>query len=179
MDLYFIALIPHPALSKEIRALKDEIYKNTGAKKAFNAPAHITIQRPFRRADTFENKLKDTLKLFAAGQNSFSIALSGFGCFEPRVIFVDVLKTTALLRLHADLYTVLSDDLDFKPKEMNETIHPHVTIATRDLNKSSFYKVWPTYKDREFENEFTAKSIFLLKHNGKIWEILDEFLFKK
>jgi len=54
-----------------------------------------------------------------------------------------------------------------------------MTIATRDLNKGKFYKVWPTYKNRRYHGEFTVKSIFLLKHNGTSWDILQEFLFEE
>ncbi len=72
MSLYFIALIPDLSLRKEIKALKDEIYTNTDAKKALNSPAHITIQRPFRRDNDFEDLLVSNLKLFMFGQKSFN-----------------------------------------------------------------------------------------------------------
>jgi 2'-5' RNA ligase len=90
MDLYFVALIPHLALRKEIKALKKEIHTNTGAKKALNSPAHITIQRPFKRDNCFEDNLVSSLKLFASNQKSFVITLSrctGISIFkkaEPR-----------------------------------------------------------------------------------------------
>jgi len=179
MDLYFIALIPHQALRAEISALKNEIFNNTGSKKALNSPAHITLQRPFRRNHEFEVNLISCLKLFASKQKSFKISLSGFDYFEPRVIFVDVLKSKELNILQTNLNLVLLDQLAFEQKELNVHIHPHMTIATRDLSKNAFYKVWPTYKNRRYHGEFTVKSIFLLKHNGTSWDILQEFLFKE
>jgi len=178
MDLYFIALLPHIALRKEIHVLKEEIFINTGANKAMNSPAHITIQRPFRRYDSFESKLISSLKQFAEKQKSFTISLSGFGCFQPRTIFIDVLESQELIKLHQQLNTFLFGQLNIEKKELSKNMTPHITIANRDLNEMNFYKVWPTYKNRVFNAEFTAKSLFLLKHNGIKWDIIQEFLFK-
>jgi 2'-5' RNA ligase len=178
MDLYFVALIPHLALRKEIKALKKEIHTNTGAKKALNSPAHITIQRPFKRDNCFEDNLVSNLNLFAAKQKSFVITLSGFDCFKPRTIFVDVQESPFLKKLNQEINSVLFDELDFDQKELSTNINPHITIATRDLNKKEFFRVWPTYKNRVFDAKFMVKSIFLLKHNGKNWDIIQEFLFK-
>jgi len=178
MDLYFIAIIPHLTLRKEIFSLKEEIFTNTGAKKAMNSPAHITIQRPFRRDRAFEEILTSHLELFAKKRNSFKISLSGFSCFEPRTIFLDVKESQELAQLHQELNSVLIDSLKFESKELNTNITPHITIANRDLNKKEFYRVWPTYKNRLFNAEFTVISVFLLKHNGRNWDIIQEFLFK-
>ena len=178
MSLYFITLIPDLSLRKEIKALKDEIYTNTGAKKALNSPAHITIQRPFRRDDDFEDLLVSNLNLFASGQKSFKVKLSGFNCFKPRTIFVDVIASQELNKLHQELNSLLTDQLAFEQKELSKNTTPHVTIATRDLDKKEFYRVWPTYKNRVFNAKFTVRSIFLLKHNGKNWDTIQEFLFK-
>lgn len=178
MDLYLIALIPHLALRNDIKALKEEIYINTNAKKALNSPAHITIQRPFRREAAFEEKMIFSLDSFFEKQNSFEVFLSGFGCFTPRTIFVNVIASQELISLHQKLNTTLLDQLQFKEKELSKNITPHVTIANRDLNQTEFYRVWPNYKNREFDAVFTVKSIYLLKHNGENWDIIKEFLFK-
>jgi len=179
MDLYVIVLIPNLELRKEIKLLKNEIKTRTGSKKALNSPAHITIQRPFRRDIVFEDNLINKLNVFAACQETFIVNLSGFDCFEPRVIFVDIKKSKEIQKLHIELNNVLLGQLDFELKEISLDIHPHITIANRDLSKSNFYKVWPSYNDREFEAEFKVKSIFLLKHNGSSWDTFREFLFDK
>ncbi len=178
MDLYFIALVPPLDLRKEIHALKEEIFLNTGAKKAMNSSAHITIQRPFRREATFEEKLNSHLNLFAKKQNSFKVLLSGFGCFTPRTIFVDVLASQQLISLHQKLNTMLLGHLQFNEKELSKNITPHVTIANRDLLNKEFYRVWPDYQNRKFVAKFLVKSVFLFKHNGKNWDIIQKFLFK-
>ncbi len=145
-----------------------------------NSPAHITIQRPFRRGDSFENKLFSPLKQFAEKQKLFTISLSGFGCFESRTIFVDVLDSQELIKLHQELNTFLFGQLNIEKKELNDNITPHITIANRDLNEKEFHRVWSTYKNKSFEAEFKVKSIFLLKHKGGggNWDTIQEFLFK-
>jgi 2'-5' RNA ligase len=47
--------------------------------------------------------------------------------------------------------------------------HPHITIAFRDLKKAIFNEAWDYYSNRLFQEEFTAESVTLLKHNGQFW----------
>jgi len=52
-----------------------------------------------------------------------------------------------------------------------------ITLATRDLNLELFTKIWPQFKNKNFKSKFLVNSIFLLKHNGKYWDIFKEFNF--
>lgn len=177
-NLYFIALIPDENIREEVRLLKEEISERYGAKHALKSPAHITLQRPFRRMEVQEEKLIRTLKEFAAVQKDFKIRLSGFDRFEPRVIFIKISEHKRLKKIHFDLKEVLLKELDFQEKEISKNMHPHMTLATRDLEPDYFYKAWAEFKDRGFEADFWVKSIFLLKHNGKYWDIFKEFPFQ-
>ena len=178
MNLYFIAVIPDPVLRAKVRSLKEEMKTQYGAKHALKSPAHITLQMPFRRMDSFESEMKESLREFCAEQQSFSILLNGFGAFRPRVIYINITNHDPLVQLHRDLGNVLVDRLGFTPREINRRFHPHMTIATRDLKEKAFNQAWPLYDQREFKTQFDARSISLLKHNGKYWDIFDEFLFK-
>jgi 2'-5' RNA ligase len=53
----------------------------------------------------------------------------------------------------------LVDDLGFAQHEINIELHPHITIATRDLDSSTFVKAWPHFKNREFKASFDVKSL--------------------
>jgi len=176
-NLYFIALIPDEKLREEVRCLKEEFKERYEAKHALKSPAHITLQRPFRRAEAGEEKIVKILKEFSKIQERFEVRLSGFGCFKPRVIFIKVLDHKKIQKLHLRLNRVLLDDLDFTEKEINTKIHPHITLATRDLDNTIFYRAWDDFKDKVFEADFIFKSLFLLKHNGKYWDIYREFPF--
>ena len=177
MALYLIALIPNLDLRNRIEALKLEIREKFGVKHALKSPAHITLQKPFKRIQEDEPILIRSLQKFASGQTSFQVDLSGFGCFPPRVLFVNIKNHKKIISLHAQLNKLLIETLGFKEEETNQNIHPHITIATRDLSEKDFKRVWKEFETRVFETSFLVKSIFLLKHNGKIWDIFQEFQF--
>ena len=179
MSLYFIALIPPETLCERIRLLKLEIADKFGAKHALKLPAHITLQIPFRIPDEEEFGLVELLRDFAAKQHSFTIKISGFKKFSNRVIFADIETKEPVIQLFERLQKLLATHLDLKDHEKTNKIHPHFTLASRDLDHRSFPLAWADFKDREFQESFQATSISLLKHNGKSWDIFKEFEFMK
>jgi len=179
VNLYFIALIPHLELREQIKALKEEIKERFNAMHALRSPAHITIQMPFKRSKKDEPYLINTLQEFAAYQKMFMVNLSGFDCFSPKVIFVKVVDHEAIISVHTQLKKILTEKMEFKENVISQNIHPHMTIASGDLSVEAFRVSWVEFEKREFEASFLNKSLFLLKHNGKFWEIYREFLFKK
>jgi 2'-5' RNA ligase len=56
--------------------------------------------------------------------------------------------------------------------------HPHVTIATRDLYKKSFYESWDHFKEKKYKAEWIAKDLSLLRHNKKNWDVIATSQFK-
>jgi len=177
-QLYLIALIPDEKLRERVRKLKLEMSERFNASHALKAPAHITLQMPFRRDESFESKLTDELKRFASARSPFNVDINGFDSFPPRVIFLKIVNHVPVKELHASLNDLLTHNLNFTSKEMNDEIHPHMTIATRDLSKKMYRKAWPEFQKRSFEASFTADHLQLLKHNGKHWDLFREFPFK-
>ena len=177
-NLYLIALIPPEKLRDRVRKLKMEMNDTYNASHALKAPAHITLQMPFRREPGFENRLTDELRKFSHSRHPFTVNLERFDAFPPRVIFIRIADHSPIEELHASLKSLLRDQLQFPDKELMEEIHPHMTIATRDLSKKMFHKAWPEFKDREFEATFTADHLHLLKHTGKHWGFFREFPFE-
>ena len=57
------------------------------------------------------------------------------------------------------------------------TFHPHITIALRDLTQRHFNSLWDEVEHKSFSGRFSTESITLLRHNGKIWTVEDDFLF--
>ncbi len=176
-DLYFIALLPPPDLRETVRRLKEEMRDRFGAGHALKSPAHITLQMPFKRSSGSERRLAEGLAEFAGRQSPFTIRLSGFDCFAPRVLFVRVDNHRPVQKLHERLKRVLIRPIGLKPDELNERVHPHLTIATRDLRKAAFREAWAEFKERPFVAAFEVQSLFLLKHNGRRWEVFREFPF--
>ena len=173
-DLYFIALIPHGSLREEIRKIKVRMRDGYGAGHALKSPAHITLQIPFKRSSTDEGRLAEALRTFAATEKPFTVDLNGYGAFAPRVIFIKIVEPGQVIELHSRLKKVLLDDLHFDQDEVMKSVQPHITIATRDLTKAAFSEAWAEFEDEEFSASFEVGSIFLLKHNGRNWDILEE-----
>jgi len=177
MKLYFIALIPPPQIRAEVKGFKEEMKVSYQASHALKSPAHITLQMPFKKDEEEENKLDEGLAEWAAAQSSFSIRVNGFDHFSDRVIYVRVEEHQPVIQLHQSLKKMLTLTLGFKAEELNKKMHPHMTIATRDLKPEQFVQAWQQFQNKKYEAQFDAHSIFLLKHNGKYWDIYREFTF--
>ena len=177
-SLYLIALVPDLALRERIRLLKEEMKQRFGSSHALKSPAHITLQMPFRREESLEPALVQALNALACQQRVFQVPLLGFDCFPPRVLFVRVGNWEAITKLHNRLQKVLEEDLGFSRQDNGFRFHPHMTIATRDLSEESFLRAWPEYAKRPFDAVFAVNSLFLLKHNGKNWQLFLEFPFQ-
>lgn len=177
MNLYFIAIVPPRELRQRIYELKEEMRARFRAGHALKSPAHITLQKPFKRCSEEEDTMADALGKFAGSERPFNVVLDGFGCFAPRVIFVKMTDTDHVESLHARLREMLLTKLHFSRDEIMKDVQPHITIATRDLTPETFRDAWSEKKDEVFRGSFTVSSICLMKHNGKNWDLLEEFPF--
>ncbi len=178
MALYFIALLPPESIRKKIHRIKLEITEKYEAKRALKLPAHITMQIPFRMESEQEENLFRLLEDFSGSQQEFPVKLKDFGRFGQKVIFINIENHAPLIQLHSSLQEKLVNFINFKSGENFPKIHPHITLATRDLHYKQFSPAWAEFKERSFSDEFMANKLSLLRHNGKTWDILHEFKFK-
>lgn len=178
-DLYFIALIPGREIRDRVQVVKERMKADYNAGHALKSPAHITLQMPFKRNSREEPVIFAALEKFALKESPFSLEINGYGCFPPRVIFIRIIDHKEVKSLHARLKKVLKDELGFIQSEVMNDVQPHITVATRDLTKEAFRKGWPELQKEEFTGSFDARSLFLMKHNGKSWDIFKEFPFRK
>ncbi len=176
-ELYLIALIPHTELEQEIRSMKEYMRDHFYTTHALKSPSHITLKMPFKFEREGEEKVMQALSEFAEMQSSFRVELNGFGCFSPRVIFLNIVDHQPILNLHDNLNKSLEASLQLGRGDNQPQFHPHLTIATKDLERRDFYDAWPEFQNQKFEANFTVGSIFLLKHNGRNWDTLKEFPF--
>ena len=173
MTLYFVAVLPPEAIREEIKLLKLEIAEEFGAQHALKLPAHITLQKPLKVEEANELVLLDCLDKFAKQQTTFRVNLKNFGSFAPRVLFIDVENKEPITRVFKELQkTLLKSGLI---EDAESRFHPHITLATRDLEKKSFAGAWSFLKQKEYHSSFQVDKIALLKHNKKKWEIYSEF----
>lgn len=171
---YFIAIVPPEKILSKIEEIKQELFREHGLKGALRSPAHITLHRPFEWKEEKENELIDTLVEFKFDRH-FSIELKNYNCFQPRVIYIDVIKNTDINDLHLKLTGFAKRQLKlFNESDDLRGFEPHVTVAFRDLKKQLFYKLWDTYKSTGFDEKFEFSGFSLLKLDQK-WKVLRDF----
>ena len=174
---YFIAIIPPEPVFSEIEKVKLEISQKYNNKSSLRSPAHITLHMPFEMKEEKEGLLIEKISGFKFS-SGLAVELKNYSCFEPKVIFIDVVKNETLNTLQKELVFHIKSNLNiFNQYEDKRAYHPHVTIAFRDLKKTDFYLANVEYKTKSFNAEFKVNSFFLLKHTGKIWLPLKEFSF--
>ncbi len=176
---YFIAIVPPEHLLSQIQDLKKSIYEEYGTKGALRSPGHITLHMPFSWEEDKEDKLISSLQNFSF-EKEFQIILSGFSCFEPRVVFINVLENDLLSQMQHQLVKYVKQNLQlFNQADDMRGFHPHVTVAFRDLKKPLFYKMWEEYKNKIFDATFTCNDICLLKQVDDKWEVYRTFTIVK
>ena len=167
--LYFIALLPSLRIQQEIKVFKEEIKAQYGVQKALKLPAHITLQIPFKMEERLESRLIKGLESFSASHLAFNTELDGFGRFSQKVIFVNIKDAAPFSELHESLQKSVISKIELKDHEITSKIHPHITIATRDIKRSIFPQIWDSFRERHYQRDFKAQIIILFRHDGKEW----------
>ena len=177
MSLYFLALLPPEDLREKVKEIKLEISGRYGAAHALKSPAHITLQMPFRKKESAERSMEEALSHFSKKCKPFHIELDGFDFFPPKVVFIRISDHRPVIALRNNLLPVLWEKLELTKKQTGSRFHPHLTVATRDLKEEDFPLAREDFSQRDFKADFKVKSLYLLKHNGKNWDIFKEFPF--
>ncbi|MGE5658852.1 MAG: 2'-5' RNA ligase family protein [Actinomycetota bacterium] len=175
--LFFIALLPPQEIQASITEIKQHFAEHYASRHALKSPPHITLQPPFEWLPEELPRLEEWLANFTTPRSPFSITLSGFAAFPPRVIYVNVIKTPELLAIHQALMAGLEANLGIiDPASKTRPFSPHMTVAFRDLTRKNFQAAWPKFEQRSLDFEFTASQLTLLIHDNSRWNIKAEFL---
>lgn len=175
---FFIALLPPEEVRKVADRFKQHFADHYQSKAAQKSPSHITLQPPFDWELANLPALTQHLQQFAQAQPPIPMILDGFAAFKPRVIYINVLKTPELLELQKNLMDYLESSLGIVHEpSRNRPFSPHLTVAYRDLTKPNFFKSWSEFESKLLHFQFTIPQLTLLIHNGKQWEIKQEFTF--
>ncbi|MGL5081350.1 MAG: 2'-5' RNA ligase family protein [Microcoleaceae cyanobacterium] len=177
--LFYIALLPPQGIQGQAIQIQQEFVQHYQSRGALKSPPHVTLYPPFKWLQKDWQRLADCLQKFVQTREAISIALSGFGAFPPRVIYLNVVKTPELLQLQQDLMECLETELSLVDEPAQKRpFSPHMTVAYRDLTQDNFKIAWPKFKQQEFQAEFIVSELTLLILSGQIWQIQSEFMFK-
>ncbi|WP_207423668.1 2'-5' RNA ligase family protein [Desertivirga brevis] len=180
MPLYLTAILLPSPLSEEIDDIRKEISSKYNVYAALKPPVHITLYRPLSIPLTTEKNLIQLLKPVAFMHNSFEQKLQNFDSFNNKTLFVHCVKQPILNNLQKDISAVFhKNKLDPDENKSNSSFHPHITIAFRDVTPEIFIPLWAEYKNRKLKRSFTIDRFTLLRHDGKKWQALEEFLLQK
>jgi 2'-5' RNA ligase len=174
--LYFVAIVPPSPIYEE--AIEQKMYFKTkyNSKASLNSPPHITLHMPFRWVEKNEDELASHLEKFAQENESINVKLNGFSSFPPKVIFINVEITPQLEMLQRNLEKHFKRQMNlFNANYKEQAFHPHLTLAFRDLKKPNYQRAWEEFVDKNYQAEFLAHKIALLKHSGSVWEVFQEF----
>jgi 2'-5' RNA ligase len=171
-SMYFIAILAPEAINRQALKWKLWMQEKFNCEAALKSPAHITLIPPFWMHHKLEHELFLTIQEFTTASKGFNLELRHFGCFKPKVIFIDVMKNQELEILQQNLARVLTTPGKFPILKEDRLFQPHVTIATRDLYKKAFYEAWDYFSANEYEAQWFADSISLLRHNKKNWDVM-------
>jgi 2'-5' RNA ligase len=172
LQRFFIAIVPPPDIQAIAHAIQRQFAEEYASQAAQKSPPHITLPPPFAWMLHDLPSLERSLAKFALQQASFQVELDGFAAFPPTVIYINVVKTAALLNLQTSLMANLENTLeigDVAPKR--RTFTPHITVAFRDLTQPNFTAAWHLFQGRSLQLQFLADSLSLLLHDGHQWHI--------
>ena len=178
--MYFIALVLPAELNEKILHWKNFMNDRYHCKVGLKSPPHITFIPPFWMEEDRETSLLADVDSIGRTLTPFTIKTKNFSAFKPRTIFIDVEKTKDLDNLKQSVDNFFGTNSGYKIKVDARPFHPHITIATRDLFKKSFYDCWPVFEKEEFLKEWEANSLSVLRHNKKNWDVIhtSQFLDK-
>lgn len=175
---YFLALIPPAPVSERVLEIKTHFRDHYNCKAPLRSPAHITLHMPFTFKEKKEGELVKKLKQVAVDRSGFKIGLDGFGAFAPRTIYISVKENEPLMSFQKELTQFAKRELGlFNTNYKDQGYHPHVTVAFGDLKKALFPAAWAGFQQRKFSADFEVYSFWLLKHDGKEWQLHTKFPF--
>ena len=172
MDMYFIAIVAPEEINQQVLKWKTFFKEHYECSVALKSPAHITIIPPFWMNEGLTNDLINSIREFSITKNKFEITLHNFAAFQPKVIFVDVVKSEILNRFYQSFTEFIFSQNKFPIKKEDRTFHPHVTLATRDLYKKAFHEAWEIFSKKKYETLWIVNGISLLRHNKKNWDVI-------
>ena len=152
---------------------KYDVYSSLGSQIG----PHITIiYQPNVRIGNFY-KIKKTVEEIVKNQTQFCINVNGFAGFTNNVVYVKVVESRELRKLHKMIFNSVNK---FGKIKVYRKYKPHITIAFRDLSDDNFRKIHQEYIKKKISFKFTVKEIRFGKarKEGRI-RVCDSFRLKR
>jgi 2'-5' RNA ligase len=152
---YLIVLSPSENIINRVKKYKGFSFNQIGEYESLHSQAHITVQFWPRKKPLWVEplipKLERELQLLPVA----AMDINGFAFFNQHTS-----KT-----IYAKLKWSQLNDVWFKQvaRYFNKrSFEPHITIA-KSLPDDAFSKLWPTFKNREWDEHFKINKLVILK----------------
>ena len=178
MQMYFVAVVLPQHLNEKVLKYKNMMLEKYNCRVGLKSPAHITLVPPFWMEEGKEQQLISGIENLSRLLNPFQICTNNFSAFKPRTIFIEPVLTDELNEVKRATDDFFRENACYNIKVETRPFHPHITIATRDLLKKSFFEIWPWFAEKKFMEEWTAEGISILRHNKKNWDVIYTSQFK-
>jgi 2'-5' RNA ligase len=177
--IYLLAILPPHELARDIHQIRLHCSEKFGVLKALRPPVHISMYRPFRLEEEFENNFILLIQSAIAEQEVFEQEIENFEAFNTHAIVLRALLNTGILNLYNTISTIMREKgIDKHPTDIFP-FHPHLTIAYRDIKPEVFPLIWEDYKNKKFNASFRADHLSLLKHDGNRWLEIKNYPFRE
>jgi 2'-5' RNA ligase len=171
-SMYYVAIVCPPGVDEKVMQFKQWMKEQFGCVVALKSPAHITLIQPFWLDNERETDLLQTLHSFSGDGEELLIQFDGFSHFGNRVLFIQVKENSALQRLQKQTEKHFLQYFNDVIKKDARAIHPHITIANRDMKPGDFEKAWQHFSGKKFDETFWTKAISLLKLSLGKWNVI-------
>jgi len=170
---WFVALLPPTAIQAQATEIIEDLTERYHTRTA-KAPPHITLMPPFELTLNAMGPVKRALREFSQQQEPVQVTLDGFSAFPPRVLFINVMRSPQLLKLKTDLEDCLVQRCDL-PQDRHSSFNPHVTVASRKLNRAKFEQMWTELKPQQFSAAWESDAVTLLRYEKQGWQVEQTF----
>ncbi len=174
---YFLAIVPPEPVYSKSNGIKEELKRVFNLKYALKSPPHITLKMPFSYNEAKEEYLLSRLSSFLEGQSGFQLRISGISTFGQRVVFQKIAPSDSLIQLQSGIKQFCKRELHLVDELSDRNYHPHLTLAFKDLKPDKFEGVVNLCKELQFDSEFLADRLVLLKRVEGRWKMHGEILF--
>jgi len=175
--IYLLAILPPHELSLEIHQIRLLCSEKFGVLKALKPPVHISMYRPFRLDQDFEENFIGMIQSAIAEQEVFEQEIENFVAFDTHAIVLRALLNPGIMNLYSIISAIMIEKgIDKHPADIFP-FSPHLTIAYRDIKPEVFPLMWDEYNNTKFTASFKADHLSLLKHDGNQWLVIKNYPF--
>jgi len=174
---YLIVTLIKGEAGKYQQSLLKSIAKKFGVSSATQRmpPAHLTLKYSFE-TDAIR-PVESCLEDFTETHKKCQYTMKGISHFGVEVIFIDVVPSKAMEKIHAELIEALRKVPNILIKEYDGRTHFHASVAHTDI-KEKFKEIWADVSKESPDFKVKFDNIAILKLAGGVWQVHKEFKLK-